>query len=97
MKRTSKIKNLTELDQKVAELIELQAIIDEYQKKADDIKDEIKACMGDEQEIKTEHYIVRWTKVSSNKFDQSAFKEAHPDMFESFKRISESRRFSISE
>lgn len=97
MERTSKIKDIVELNEKVAYLMELQASIENLQEAAEIIKDQIKEYMGDEQLIKTEDYEVRWTNVSSNRFDQTAFKNAHPDMFESFKRLSESRRFSVTD
>jgi len=39
--------------------------------------------------------LATWKQQSSNRFDQSAFKAAQPELFEQFKTVSESRVFRI--
>jgi len=80
---------------KLDHLQEILQEIDELTARSEEIKDFIKEMMGDEEELVTNKYVVKWTKVSSNRFDQSAFKRVHPDMYEAFKTLSESRRFSF--
>ncbi len=38
---------------------------------------------------------VTWKPVKSRRFDQTAFKKAHPDLAEEFTTVSESRRFTV--
>ena len=57
------------------------------------VKDEM--VKQDTYEFSGNGWKVSWNTVVSNRFDQSAFKEAHPDLFESYKKLSESRRFSL--
>lgn len=35
--------------------------------------------------------VITWKAQSANRFDQTAFKAAHPDLYEAFKKVSESR------
>ena len=49
----------------------------------------------DTDEMTVDVYKVRWTKVSSNRFDTTAFKKAMPELAEKFTRVTESRRFSV--
>jgi putative phage-type endonuclease len=39
--------------------------------------------------------ILTWKSQETNRFDQTAFKEAHPELFEQFKKVSTSRVFRI--
>lgn len=57
------------------------------------IKEEMKS--QDKYEFSGRDWKVSWNTVLSNRFDQSKFKEAHPDLFESYKTLSESRRFTV--
>jgi predicted phage-related endonuclease len=41
-------------------------------------------------------FKVRWTKVTSNRFDTTAFKAAHKDIYDMFTKQTEARRFSIA-
>lgn len=71
----------------------------EEQKKALEVQirtlqDEIKRDMGDLEEVNTGKWIVRFTKVMSNRFDSAAFKKAHSRLYNEFCRSAESRRFS---
>lgn len=39
--------------------------------------------------------VVTWKPVKSNRFDQAAFKKAHPDLAAEFMTVTESRRFTV--
>lgn len=39
--------------------------------------------------------VVTWESHKRNAFDQKAFREAHPDLFEGFKTSSSVRRFEV--
>ena len=87
-----------EMVAKIEALNEWEAIIADAQAEAEAIRDEIKAEMLNlnTQELVAGQYIVRWTSVLTNRFDTTAFKKALPEIYKSFTKTSESRRFSIS-
>ena len=87
-----------EMIQKIEELQELEAYIEEVKAEAEAIRDEIKQTMLDQdtEELTAGQYIVRWTSVLTNRFDTTAFKKALPEVYKSFTKQSASRRFTIS-
>ena len=90
MKTKSKV-----IDNRIRELEELNDQIEKLKRQAEEIKDEIKNFMGDEEELITENYVVKWTNVTSSRFDSATFKLKYPDLYDSFKTPSYSRRFSF--
>ena len=70
----------------------------EAKAEAEAIRDSIKAEMmeRDTEEMTAGKYIVRWTSVLSNRFDTTAFKKAHGELYKEYTKQSASRRFSIS-
>ena len=90
--------SINEMELRIAELKEWEALIAEAEAAAETIKDAIKAEMlaQDTEELQAGRFIVRWTSVISNRFDSTAFKRALPDVYKSFTKPSTSRRFSIS-
>ncbi len=87
-----------ELTTKIRELKELQALIDEATAEADAIKDELKAHMTSEgkEEMTVDVYKVRYTVVKSSRFDSTAFKKTHGDLYEQYSKQTETRRFSVA-
>lgn len=87
-----------EITSKVKELKELKAMAEQIAAEITAIEDVIKAEMTerDTEEITVDVYKVRYTKVNSNRFDTTAFKKAHADLYEQFLKKSESRRFTIA-
>ena len=77
---------------------ELEALIAEAQAEAEAIKDEIKAQMNEQntEEMSVDVYKIRYTTVSSERFDTTAFKKALPDLAKQFTKTSTTRRFSIA-
>jgi predicted phage-related endonuclease len=41
-------------------------------------------------------FKVKWTKFITNRFDTTAFKTAHKDIYDMFTKPQESRRFSVA-
>ena len=41
-------------------------------------------------------FKIRWTKVTSHRFDSTSFKKAMPELYGQFTKQTESRRFSIA-
>lgn len=87
-----------ELVAKIEALNEWEAVIEEAKAEAEAIRDSIKAEMleRDTEELAAGQYIVRWTSVLSNRFDTTAFKKVYGDLYKTFTKQSQSRRFSIS-
>ena len=85
-----------ELEMKIRELRQLQALIDEAEAEAEAIKDEIKAFMGETEELNAGEYTVTWKAVTSNKLDTSALRKALPDLARQFTKPSTTRRFCVS-
>lgn len=85
-----------ELESKIRELRQLQALIEEAQQEAESIKDAIKAHMGDSEELRAGEYRVTWRAVKSARIDASALRKALPDVAEAFTRETTVRRFCVA-
>ena len=88
----------TEIESKVEQLNEWEAIRAEAEQEAEALRDEIKAemLMRDTEELTAGKFIVRWTSVLTNRFDSTAFKKEYNDLYQAFTKQISSRRFSIS-
>ena len=85
-----------ELESKVKELRQLQALIDEAQAEAEAIKDAIKAAMGDSEAIQAGEYKITWKPVTTARIDTSALKKALPDVAAAFTKEITTRRFCVA-
>ena len=87
-----------ELTAKIRELKELQQLIDEATTEADAIRDAIKAEMtaAGVDELVVDVFKVRWQKVTSNRFDTTAFKKTHADLYAQYTKPQETRRFTVA-
>ena len=85
-----------ELEGKVKELRQLQALIDEAQAEAEAIKDAIKAVMGDSEAIQAGEYKITWKPVTTARIDTSALKKALPDVAAAFTKEITTRRFCVA-
>jgi predicted phage-related endonuclease len=82
----------------VRNLKDLMMMKDELEAEITAAQDAIKAEMTarDTDELTIDVFKVCWTKIVSNRFDTTAFKKAHEDIYSLFTKTSESRRFSIA-
>lgn len=87
-----------ELIVKIEALNEWEALLDEAKAEADALRDSIKAEMAERgtEELVAGNYIIRWTSVLTNRFDTTAFKKQFGDLYKTFTKQINSRRFSIS-
>ena len=88
--------SMNEMECKIRELRQLQALIDEATAEAETIKDAIKAHMGDTEELRAGEYKVTWKAVTSSRLDTTALKKALPDVAERFTKTTTSRRFCVA-
>ena len=87
--------SMNEIESKIRELRELQALIEEAQTEAEAIKDAIKAHMGDSEELRAGEYKVTWKAVTAARLDTVALKKALPDVAVAFTRETTTRRFCV--
>ena len=87
-----------EIVSKIEQLKEWEAILEEAQAEVETLKDAIKNEMlaKETEELIAGAYIVRWTSVLSNRFDSTAFKREHADLYQAFTKQVTSKRFSIA-
>ena len=85
-----------ELESKVRELRQLQALIEEATAEAEAIKDTIKAAMGDAEELRAGEYKITWKLVTSSRLDSKALKAAAPELVERFTKTTTARRFCVA-
>lgn len=87
-----------EMESKVAKLQEWEALAEEARQEAEALRDEIKAEMlaRETEEMEAGRFIVRWTSVLSNRFDTTAFKKEHSEMYKQYTKQTASKRFSIA-
>lgn len=76
---------------------ELTAAIDELKAEQATVDDQLKAFMGSHDTLTCAGTtLATWKAQTSNRFDSTAFKKAHPDLFHQFTKQSESRVFRIA-
>ena len=88
--------SIQDIEGKVRELRELQALIAEAEEQADALKDLIKAYMGEKEELRAGEYKITWKLIKSAKFDTAAFKSTHAELYEQYTRETATRRFCIA-
>lgn len=83
---------------KVRSLKELEALISEAQAELEGIKDEIKAEMTSRntEELDVDVFKIRYKTVKSNRFDTTAFKSTHKELYDQYVKQTESRRFTVA-
>ena len=87
-----------EMISKVEQLREWEALLEEAQTEIEALRDSIKAEMLEQgtEELQVGAYIIRWTSVLSNRFDSTAFKKQHSELYKGFTKQVSSKRFTIS-
>ena len=86
----------SEIESKVRELRQLQALIEEAQAEAESIKDQLKAHMGEREELRAGGYKITWKPVTSSRLDATALRKALPEVAAQFTRTSTTRRFCVA-
>ena len=81
-------------DNRMKKLAELEEKKKALEAEIDAIINDLKADMGDMELVETGKWVIRWTKVSSNKFDSASFKKDHAALYASYQKPTSSRRFS---
>ena len=85
-----------ELEQKVRELRQMQAIVEEAQAEVEALKDAIKAAMGPREELRAGEYKVTWKAVTISRLDTAKLKKALAHVAAAFTTQSTTRRFIVA-
>lgn len=87
-----------EILSKIRSLKELQALIEEAQAEAEAIKDTLKEHMtaAGTEEMTVDVYKVRYTAVTSSRFDSAAFKRTHADLYGQYQKQTTTHRFTVA-
>lgn len=88
----------TEITSKVENIKTLQTMIDELTAEMEAAKDEVKAEMTARgvDEMTVSCFKVRYKDVTSSRFDSTAFKKTHSELYEQYCIKTVSKRFSIA-
>lgn len=83
---------------KVRSLKELETLISEAQAEAESIKDELKAELinRNTEEMSVDVFKIRYKTVKSNRFDTTAFKSTHKELYDQYIKQTETRRFTVA-
>ena len=85
-----------DIERKIKLLREMQRMAEEAQAEAEALKDEIKAYMGDSEELTAGEYKITWKPVESSRIDTTALKKALPELAAQFTKTATIRRFCIA-
>lgn len=85
------------LQAKIKELKEFMRMQEELTEEIESIKDSLKQELAQRgtDELVAGEYKVRYTAVTSNRFDTTAFKKLYGDLYSQFVKTSTSRRFTV--
>ena len=87
-----------ELTKKLKEIKELKAMQEEIQAEIDSLQDEIKAHMmaAETDTLHVDVFKVTYKEVTSSKFDSTAFKKTHSDLYNQYVKQTTTRRFVLN-
>lgn len=85
-----------EIESKIRELREMQALVEEAQAEIEALKDTLKAAMGDLEELSVGEYKLTYRPVTTPRIDTAALKKALPDLAAQFTKETTTRRFCVA-
>lgn len=88
----------TELNRKLRELKELKIMQDELQNEIDSLQDEIKGYMTAAQidTLNVDVFKVTYKEVTSSRFDSTAFKKTHQELYNQYLKQTVTKRFVLA-
>lgn len=85
------------LNNRVKKWLEIREQIKALEEQAAALEDEIKGQFAeDQEEIRTEKYLIRWTKYTTPRLDSTKLKKELPDIYKLYTKITSGRRFSVA-
>lgn len=86
---------LSGFDERLRRRQELLTVMEHMEKEKRQIEQELKLYLGDAETAENEHYRVSWKNVSRSSLDEKRLKEEEPEIYEKYRRITTSRRFTV--
>lgn len=86
---------LSGFDERLRRRQELLNVMEHMEKEKRQIDQELKLYLGDAETAENEHYRVSWKNVSRSSLDEKRLKEEEPEIYEKYRRITTSRRFTV--
>lgn len=86
---------LTGFDEKLQRRQELVTVIDRMEREKKQFEQELKLYLGESEQAENEHFFVSWKAVNSNKLDEKRLKEEQPQVYEKYRKMITSRRFTV--
>lgn len=86
---------LSGFDERLRRRQELLTVMEHMEKEKRQIDQELKLYLGDAETAENEHYRVSWKNVSRSSLDEKRLKEEEPEIYEKYRRITTSRRFTV--
>lgn len=74
---------------------ELIKVIDHIEREKRQIDQELKLYLGDAEVAENDQYRVSWRNISRNSLDEKRLKEEQPQIYEKYRKVTTSRRFSV--
>ena len=90
--------SMNELNEKARNYFTLQEMIAELTAEAEAIKDDLKAVMieRETEELEGIGWRATWHNTTTNRFDSTAFKKAHSDLYTAFCKPVSGTRFTLN-
>ena len=90
--------SIQEIDVKVKELRELQAMVEEATAQIEAIKDSIKLKMVDEgtEVLQGDGWKATWHTVTTSRLDSKALKAAFPELVAQYSKVTSTTRFTLA-
>lgn len=82
-------------NEKIKRRQELSEIIGKMDTEKRQIEQELKLYLGEAEIAENEQYRVSWKAVESNRLDEKRLKEEQPEIYEKYKKLVLSRRFTV--
>lgn len=86
---------IKEMEAKAQELQELKRMKEELEAEIAAAEDEIKASMGDQEQVIAGAYKITWKSITSSRLDSTALKKELPEIAARFMKQTTSRRFTV--
>ena len=87
--------SINELKAKAEELKDLKVMRAELDEEITALEDEIKAHMGEQEQINAGPFKILWKTITSSRFDSARFKKDHAELAAAYTKTTTTRRFSI--
>ena len=88
-------RKLAGFDEKLSRREEILSQIEELKKEQCRIEQEVKLQMQEHELAASERYRISWSNVDTARFDTKRFKEDEPELYDSYTKVSSSRRFQV--